>query len=141
MRLRADRRCRGDGWLGIGRMRAATTWLGTVLMLGVGGTVAAAQFAPKQAAILALRHYALSACLAQAFPAIADEARAAQGAYLEFGSHPAETYQAVQQMAERWLRRDYPSFRPVTLDVMKCIDFSESAELGRLARRTLPRQH
>ena len=122
-------------------MTGVRAWLGATLMLLFGGTTAVAQPASKQASILALRHYALSACLAQAFPAISDEARAAQGAYLEFGSHPAETYQAVQEMAERWLRRDYPSFRPVTLDVMKCIDFSESAELGRLARRTLPRQH
>ena len=87
----------------------------------------------------ALRHYALSACLAQAFPAIRDEARAAQGAYLEFDGHPAETYQAVQDMAQRWLQRDYPSFRDVTLDVMKCIDLSESPELDALGRRTLPK--
>ena len=89
--------------------------------------------------MLALRHYALSACLAQAFPAIRDEARAAQGAYLEFGTHPAETYQSVQDMAQRWLRRDYPSFHDVKLDVMKCIDLSESTELEALGHRTLPR--
>ncbi len=54
--------------------------------------MATAQPASGQASITALRHDALSACVAQAFPAIRDEARAAQGAYLEFGSHPAETY-------------------------------------------------
>ncbi len=111
-----------------------------MLWLGRPGGAAAVKPDPFQAAILDLRHYALSACLAQAFPAIRDEAQAAEGAYLEFGSHPAETYQAVQGMAQRWLQRDYPSFRNARLDVMKCIDLSESPELGALARRTLPRR-
>ena len=85
-----------------------------------------------------MRHYALSACLAEAFPAIRDEAAAAESAYLEFGDHPLEAYQAVRDMAHRWLQRTYPSIRNANLDVMKCIDFSESAELGAMARRTLP---
>ena len=59
------------------------------------------------------------------------------GGYLEFGSHPAETYQAGQDMAQRWLQRHYPSFHDVTLGLMNCIDLSESPELDALARRTL----
>ena len=43
-------------------------------------------------------------------------------------------------MAAEWLRRAYVSFRNADLSIMKCIDFAESAEIGRLARRTLPRQ-
>ena len=90
-------------------------------------------------ATLELRHYALSSCLRQAFPAIADEAAAAMDTFLQNGSHTAEAYQAIQPMAAEWLRRSYPSFRDVNLTVVKCIDFAESAEIGRLARRTLPR--
>ena len=111
-----------------------------VTLWSAGSTIAVAARPEKsRAAVLALRHYALSACLSQAFPAIRDEAQAAQGAYLEFGSHLPETYQAVQEMAQRWLQKTYPSFHNVTLDVMKCIALSESAELGTLARRTLPK--
>ena len=112
--------------------------MGLVILL-LSAATAAARPEPAQTAMLDLRHFALSACLAQAFPAIRGEALAAQGAYLELGSHPAETYQAVEAMAGRWLQRTYPSFRDVTLDVMKCIDLSESKELGELGRRTLPR--
>ena len=61
-----------------------------VIVLACSGSSMAARPDRAQAAMLALRHYALSACLAQAFPAIRDEARAAQGAYLEFGTHPAQ---------------------------------------------------
>ena len=86
-----------------------------------------------------LRHYALSSCLRQAFPSIADEAAAAMDTFLQNGSHPAEAYQAIQPMAAEWLRRSYPSFRDVNLTIVKCIDFAESAEVGKLARRTLPR--
>ena len=43
-------------------------------------------------------------------------------------------------MAAEGLRRAYGSFRNADLSIMKCIDFAESAEIGRLARRTLPRQ-
>lgn len=90
-------------------------------------------------AVLELRHYALSSCLRQAFPSIADEAAAAMDTFLQNGSHPAEAYQAIQPMAAEWLRRSYPSFRDVNLTIVKCIDFAESAEVGKLARRTLPR--
>ena len=93
----------------------------------------------QENAILELRHYALSSCLRQAFPSIADEASAAMDTFLQNGSHPAEAYQAIQPMAAEWLRRSYPSFRDVNLTIVKCIDFAESAEVGRLARRTLPR--
>ncbi len=113
-------------------------WVAATLWCARPGNAVAAPDRSSEA-ILFLRHYALSACLAQAFPAIRDEALAAQGAYLEFGSHSPETYQAVQDMAHRWLQKDYPSFRNANLDVMKCIDLSESAELGTLARRTLPK--
>lgn len=112
---------------------------GAALALCWSGDAVVARPDPARDAIPLLRHHALSACLAQAFPAMADEARAAESAYLEFGSHPAETYRAVQDMAQRWLKRSYPSIRDAKLDVMKCIDLSESAELGALARRTLPR--
>lgn len=86
-----------------------------------------------------LRHYALSSCLRQAFPSIADEAAAAMDTFLQNGSHPAEAYQVIQPMAAEWLWRSYPSFSDVNLTIVKCIDFAESAEIGKLARRTLPR--
>ena len=109
--------------------------------LGAPATEALARQATKQEiATLALRHYALSSCLRQGFPAIADEADAAKDAYLQNGNHPAEAYQAIQTMAAEWLRRSYPSFRDVKLTLLKCIDFADSREVGDLARRTMPRR-
>lgn len=105
------------------------------------GIAAPARNGTKQdRAILALRHYALSSCLRQAFPAIADEADAAKDAYLQNGIHPAEAYQAIQPMAAEWLQRPYASFRDAKLTILKCIDFAESSEVGNLAHRTMPRQ-
>lgn len=104
------------------------------------GIAAPARHGMRQdAAILVFRHYALSSCLRQAFPAIADETDAAKDAYIQFGSHPAEAYMAIQSMAAEWLKRPYVSFRGANLSVMACIDFAESPAVGSLARRTLPR--
>ena len=109
--------------------------------LPASGIGAPARHGTKQdMAILELRHYALSSCLRQAFPCLADEADAAKDAYLQNGGHPAETYAAIQPMAAEWLRRPHVSFRNADLTIMKCIDLAESAEIGRLTCRTLPRQ-
>ena len=89
----------------------------------------------QEQAALALRNYALSSCLRQAFPAIADEADAAKDFYLQNGTHPAEAYQAIQSMAAEWLKRDYPSFRDVKLSLVKCLDFADSPAVARLAGR------
>ena len=113
--------------------------LALLCCLQTRGIAAPARHATKEAtAILALRDYALSLCLRQAFPAMADEADAAKDFYLQNGTHPSEAYQAIQQMAAEWLQRSYPSFRDVKLSIVKCIDFAESPAVGRLARRTMP---
>ncbi len=95
--------------------------------------------AKQDTAMVAFRHYALSSCLRQAFPPLADEADAAKDLYLQNGSHPAEAYQAIQSMAADWLQRDYPSFRDVKLSLVKCIDFAESPQVDSLGRKTMPR--
>lgn len=134
---------RHTGWSMARRCRPA--WLALALLCGCclparGISAPARHGAKQERATLALRHYALSSCLRQAFPEIADEADAAKDGYLQNGSHPAEAYQAIQSMAAEWLQRPYASFRDVKLTIMKCIDFAESAEVGSLARRTMPRE-
>ncbi len=92
----------------------------------------------QEQAFAALRDYALSSCLRQAFPAIADEADAAKDFYLQNGTHSAETYQAIQSMAAEWLKQDYPSFRDVKLSIVKCLDFADSRDVANLARHPPP---
>ncbi len=62
-------------------------WFGTASILCTTGTMAIAQPTSRRASITALRHDALSACLAQASPAISDEARAES--HHERGRYPA----------------------------------------------------
>ena len=119
------------------RLMLALTLVSTVQAPGVARP--ARHPIRQEQATLALRNYALSSCLRQAFPAIADEADAAKDFYLQNGVHPAEAYQAIQSMAAEWLTRDYPSFHDVKLSIVKCVDFADSPEVGSLARRTLPR--
>ena len=103
-----------------------------------GGAAPARDATKQETAMRAFRNYALSSCLRQGFPAIADEADAAKDTYLQNGIHPGEAYQAIQTMAAAWLQRSYPSFRDVKLTMVKCIDFADSLEVARLGRRTLP---
>ena len=120
-----------------GRVRHAIG-LGICLALQAINPVGAQQGVGPESPLLLLRHYALSACLAQAFPAIAGEAVAAQDVYLQAGSHSPEAYWHIQALAHQWLQRNYPNFRSADLSVVKCIDFADSAAVGAIARRTLP---
>ena len=84
------------------------------------------------------RHYALSTCLAHAFPAVAKPAQAAANAYFEFGSGTPDAYRAVDELAAAFLKRPYASKYDVDLGVMKCIDFAKSPEIDRLIARAIP---
>ncbi len=131
------------GPLGNGSDRVGRVCRCGALALSVLAGPAAAQ-PPKgatgdAAAILALRDYALTSCIRRAFPAMAEQADAARDFYLQNGPHPAETYMEVQRRLTSWLEKPYPSFTVDDLTLVKCIDFAESAEIGRLATRTLPR--
>lgn len=83
-----------------------------------------------------LQNYALSSCLAQVFansPA-GQDAAAAAGGYLQLGSHAAEAYTAVRQLAAEYAARTYHSKQgsQIALHTMKCIDLFHSPALQAL---------
>ncbi len=84
------------------------------------------------------RHYALSACLGEAFPDLRAEADAAAGGFVQYGAGPAEAYAKADALASKFLRKDYPSQSGATMDIMKCIDFSSSPEIEDLVARYIP---
>lgn len=110
--------------------------LHTVAALGgfllCAGVSARTDYTPAQY----LQNYAFSSCLAQAFadsPAGKD-ASAAAGGYLELGSHAAEAYAAVRQLAAEYAARTYHSKQGshIALHTMKCIDLFHSPALQTL---------
>ena len=105
----------------------------------LSATLANARDPSSQDAKTLFRHFALSACIQLGFPEIAKEAGAAAGAYVQFGSHPAEAYMATGPLAEKFLKQDYPSFSDHKLTLMKCIDFADSREITRLMAKYPPR--
>jgi hypothetical protein len=85
------------------------------------------------------KNYALSVCIANAFPgdeAVKKEAGAAAMGYFELGSFPVEGQAAFVELGERFLAKPYESHLSTqSLVLMKCIDMYHSAELDELARK------
>ena len=96
-------------------------------------TAKAVTYAPPEQ----LRNYALSVCLANAFPhspSGADASAAAAG-YLELGSAPLEAYPAIVHLAQAFLARTYTGQSGSPLQTMKCIDFYHSPGLRLMVHR------
>ena len=85
------------------------------------------------------RDYALTECLGLAFPELGPEANAAANGYVQYGDGPFEAYQKVARLAQEYLRRDYPSQAGAKLSIMKCIDFSRSAEVTKIIQQQIPK--
>ena len=85
------------------------------------------------------RDYALTECLALAFPEIGPEANAAANGYVQYGDGPVDAYDDVARLARDYLRRDYPSQTRAKLSIMKCIDFSRSAEVAGIIQQKIPK--
>ena len=84
-----------------------------------------------------LRNYALSVCLANAFPNSPEgkDAAAAAAGYLELGTGPLDAYGAIVQLAREFLARPYAGQANVSFQTMKCIDLYNSPDLTRLVRK------
>ena len=84
-----------------------------------------------------LRNYAAAQCVALAYddPAVKADAGDTAGAYLEFGSLGVDAYEAVTALAKVFLGRTYASKSGGKLQLMKCIDLSNSPELAALVAR------
>jgi len=119
--------------------RATTAALaGTAL---VAGCATAGMPAPDQTGhgseASLLTRYALSQCLAAAYPdtGIERDARAAAGGYLEFGNLQIEAYEHATAIARAAASRRYEGKQGEPLHVMKCLDLMDSPELERLLDR------
>ena len=97
------------------------------------GQESRAKYSPVQY----LKNYALSTCLADGYKSeevVKDAAAAARG-YLEFGELPLEAYTEATLLGRKFLSKEYKSMSGEKLILMKCIDFYNSKELDRLAKK------
>jgi len=80
-----------------------------------------------------LANWALSRCLAAAYPSLAakEDAEVSASGYLEFGKAPIEAYEKIEALVKKALAEKYESSLKSDLNTMKCIDLYHSAELRR----------
>jgi hypothetical protein len=112
--------------------RAAALTFAALLATGTAHASPPTQYTPAQL----LKNFALSTCVARGFadPTLQREARAAAGAYVEFGNHGPEAYAQAGRLADEFLARPYHAKGGKTaLVVMKCVDLFHSPELDALA--------
>src|SRR5690606_22154418 len=90
-----------------------------------------------------IKSYALSQCIARAFPhtEITSDARASAGGYMEHGGLPVEAYEAVVALVDEKLRTTYRGKHGEALHTMKCVDLGYSAELEAVARKSIADFH
>lgn len=83
------------------------------------------------------KNYALSTCIADGYKSeeITKDAAAAARAYLEFGSLPLEAHTEATLLGREFLKREYKSVSGESLTLMKCVDFYNSKELGKIAAK------
>ena len=94
----------------------------------------AAAVAPRD---VLFRNYALAVCVADGYTSqeIKIDASAVANGYLENGSYPLEAYNDAREEGRKFLAKEYPSIANAKLTLMKCIDFSQSQEVGRIMRK------
>ena len=111
-------------------------------------TAAQSQNAPASAALarrmsaaasrdVLFRNYALAVCVADGYAAqeVKIDASAVANGYLENGGYPLEAYNDAREEGRKFLAKEYPSIANAKLTLMKCIDFSQSAEVARIMRK------
>ena len=83
------------------------------------------------------KNYAFARCIANAYksPEIKEDASNVAGGYLQFGDFSMEYAQAASELSKKWLRKKYSTSRPMTMQLMKCIDFSQSIDLQKLIKK------
>lgn len=109
------------------------------LCVAVAVTACASVPRPRaaNAAVQQLKSYALSTCIADGGldEETAKDAAAAARGYLEFGDLPLEAHTEATLLGRQFLAREYKSSTGAKMVIMKCIDFYNSPELEKLARR------
>jgi len=89
-----------------------------------------------------LKNHAFAACLSDGLAGsdAAKDAAAAAREYFEHGSLPIEAHTEAVHLARKYLAKDYKNIYGDNLVVMKCIDFFNSGELGRLVLKYAPKK-
>lgn len=119
----------------LGNAARAIAWTGALMAAGCASTGATPHQAPGSGTEASLlTRYALSQCLARAYPhtAMERDARAAAGGYLEFGNLPIEAYEDATALAAEAAARTYTGKHGEPLHAMKCLDLLADPELDRL---------
>lgn len=123
-------------------MSVRTLLLAVALPLLTATAQTTADTAPKKPTVapsrdVLFRDYALAVCVADGYtaPEVKTDASAVASGYLENGGYPLEAYNDVRELGRKFLTKDYPSIANAKLTLMKCIDFSQSAEVSRVMRK------
>ena len=100
------------------------------------GCAASPIAAAESTQVTLLKKWALSRCLAKAGANSppGDDAAKTAAAYLESGTAGIEVYEKLEELAGRYLERDYSGSVKSNYNTMKCLELYESDELDRVAR-------
>jgi hypothetical protein len=114
-------------------MVAAILVLLAPLPAGAKDANARVEYSPVQY----LKNFALSTCIADGYKSddVVKDSTAAAGGYLELGSLPFDAYAQAAALGKTFLAKDYQGKSGGQLTLMKCIDFFQSKELDRLAKK------
>jgi len=120
-------------------VRVKTGLFAAVLLLSAVGQPAQRASEPisKASPERLFRDYALAVCIADGYtsPEVKVDASVVASGYLEKGTYPLEAYNEIRELGRKYLQKDYPSIANAKLTLMKCIDFAQSAEAGRIMRK------
>lgn len=96
----------------------------TFLYLAALANVASGADAPHRTESQLLKSYAVSQCIARAYPEspVSADAKAAAAGFLEYGSVGPEAYSEIVALADEALGKQYLGKGGEPLHVMKCID-------------------
>lgn len=108
----------------------------SMLLLAGSGAAGCATTKPQKASEDAqpLKNWALSRCLAKAYPGerAADDAAKSAAAYLEMSSAGIELYERIDELVQTYLTRTYSGSVKSNYNTMKCIDLFHGEDLAAL---------
>ena len=104
-----------------------------LILFAASGPVSAARISPA----LALKNYALTACIAKGLgsgPA-SQKAAAAAREYLEHGGLPIEAYTEAVKLSSSFLAKPYSNIKGEDLIFIKCLELYNSDALSNIVRK------
>lgn len=82
-------------------------------------------------------NYAISYCLSKAYQGsnFSSDAGHISGAYLQKGSYGLDMYESLRDFVDSYTQKKYMSKHGRNLNIMQCIDLSESSELSSVIKK------